>query len=882
MWRQQRPRTATKRQLALFLILVGASLPGTPVHGQQAEDDFDALFGPSDSDFERPTEQSKAQSTSDSDSGSDAAGESQDANAASDSGREGEPSDDQDEPLELIPVASTAKPAASSSKRPPPMIEEIMVVAQKRAQREIDVPISMTVIDDDFMADQGIVDLADLSLFVPNAKITSSAVFPDIRIRGFGTSPLNPVFEQSVGLVLDGVPFGNKTFYQGALFDIEHVEVLRGPQGALHGKNTTAGLINLITHGPTDEWVGRLNIQSGSLDLTRVEGGFGGPLIGDVVNFRLAILDEQRGQYFSNTAALTNPLAPKDPGSRERRAFRVKLGFPNVMGSELTVTYDHSDSLINGGYELRQVPEHTRDFVLKYDPNADFEPYNLVGSFDHPDYAQIGVDALSVNWELPLGAWDIGVVAGYAELDDLIENDSDFSPTPGGSLITGRTTTQATAEVRMTSPQLSGLLGLGEAFGRSLGYTDLVVGVLAQRRRLMDLFQSLRINDQVLAEFAATEGSGGLTFPLPLPESDLDDEQSTLFYDDQSDTYALFGQVDWALSSKWAVAAGLRWSSEQRAARIQRVFDTENNAIFVGVLDWEEFDRTLARSDQRYSPKISLNWKPQDSLSFFLSWGSAYKAGGFNAFASGGTDRELVFEPEVVDQWAVDAKMRFGGTHSLNVSLFRMNLEDFQVLTTDPNNLTITIENAAAALSQGVELDWTWRPAAWLDVRGSMGFNDTEFLSFPIATCPQDMPNSDGDDEERCDVSGKPLVRAPRLSVTLTPTLTLPLSALPGLGRFFSASDLGLVFSLTGEYQGEQFLNDDLDDRKKQEAFRRVHGGIGIGNLAQTWSFRIAGQNLTDTRTAIAVGEIPAVAPAHFYQIPEPGRAIYGQFRFDF
>lgn len=782
-------------------------------------------------------------------------------------------------PLGLLLLFHASAPALSAQEVSQNRLEEVIVTAQKRAQREIDVPIAMTVVDHTFIADQGLADLADLSLYVPNAKINNSAVYPDIRIRGFGTSPINPVFEQSVGLVLDGVPYGNKTFYQGALFDIQHVEVLRGPQGALHGKNTTAGLLNIITHQPSEITEASLHIQKGDIGTDRIEAAASTGFLGDRLLARIAILDESRDEYFDNTTAVTNAQAPAQPGSREREAIRVRAVLPDVLGSEWVFTWEHSDSLINGGTEFRRIPEHTRDFVRKYDPNADFEPYNGVGSYDHADFVEIGVDAFVVSGNWSIGDWDMNLIGALAELEDYLENDSDFSPAPSAFTISGRTTTQETFEWRTASPTLQGAMGLPAIGDFTLGSSELIGGVLFQQRQIDDLFNTLNINDQILVEFAAVE-AGVPTIPIRLPSTGLETEQSTVFYDDKAQTLAVFGQWDWHFHNAWTLSTGIRWSEEEREARIRRQYDTANTVVFQGVLGWEEFDRSLARKESHVSPKVSLNWQPSDDISLFLSWGNAYKSGGFNAYASGGSDRELSFDAEVVEQWALDIKLRLFEQHRLNISLFRMDLQDFQVLTADPSDLKITVENAAKAISQGVELDWTWMAAHWLDIRASFGFNDTEFIEFPIATCPQDRPNSDGDSEERCDVSGKSLVRAPRYSSTITPTFTLPLSGFWGSSQPPAWLDnLGLIASLTAEYQSEQFLNDDLDERKMQDAFWRYHGSIGLGDLDRRWSLRLSSRNLSDEQTAVAVGEIPAVAPGHFYQIPEPGRVIYMQFQ---
>lgn len=803
-------------------------------------------------------------------------------------------------PDQQVSEAETVATPVPIRKRP--QLEEIVVVATKRAQAEIDVPIAISVVDSEFIAQQGITDLQGIGAYVPNAKIQTSAVFPDIRIRGFGSSPLNPVFEQSVGLVLDGIPYGNKAFYQGALFDIDHVEVLRGPQGALHGKNTTAGLINIITKGPSTDTTATVDLQSGDLNHRRIEAGLGAALIPDLMNFRVAVLDDRRDGYFENTTALTVPGAPASGGARDREAYRIKLEFPDLLGSELQLAVEKSDSVLTGGYELNRVPEHTRNFIRRFDPNVDFEPNNFIGSFDHKDGVVLDAESVLASWSDDWGGWSVNAVAGNAKLGETLENDTDFSPVPVSFTLAGRTTEQTTFELRTTSPSLPGLLGLENLFGRSLGNTDFTVGVFRQERQIADLFSTLNINDLLLVEFLLIEQSPqlgpilgpllGILLPALPPDLETNDllaaiaeEQTTLFFDEEAQTDAVFGQLNWYFLPEWTLELGLRSSKEQKKAHIRRVFDSQNTLILSQVLMWEEFDRQLERKESQLSPKISLNFKPNDNASFFVSWGNAYKAGGFNAFASGGSDDELVFEPEIVEQWAIDAKLRlFDDSMKLNLTFFRMDLEDFQILTANPSNLVITIENAAIARAQGAEADLTWLATDWLTLRAAVGYNDSEFLDFPIGTCPQDMENSDGDSEPRCDLSGKPLSRAPKWANTLTATVIAPIKAIPFIGGLLPSAfdNIGFVTSVTGEYQGAQFLNDDLDERKKQESFIRYRASVGFGDLNQAWSLRLSVENLTNEGTALTIGEIPAVAPGHFYQIPDAPRVAYAHFRYDF
>ncbi|MGJ8670091.1 MAG: TonB-dependent receptor [Oceanococcus sp.] len=789
----------------------------------------------------------------------------------------------------VVILSEEAQPSLSDK---PAALDQIIVVAQRREQAELDVPISISVINSDFMAEHGMVDLADISVHVPNARFNNSAIFPDYRIRGFGTAAVNPVFEQSVGLVIDGVPYASKFFYMGALFDLRQVEIMRGPQGALYGKNTTAGLINLVSQRPSHKRELKVDLQFGNLDRRRYELAVGGPLADGLLNARLAVVDDRRGGFIENTLALTDPNIDQEPGERSRQAQRLQLAFPDLWGSELLIGYTHSESALVGATEFKNVPEHTRAYVERFDPNVDFEPFNLRGGVDNDYGADFEVDSFNLEWRIPWGSWQHTLVAAHSNLDVLTATDADFSPVPVTFVDSGRNQGQQHYEWRTTSKDLPGLLGLAD-FGQS---SILTVGALLQRMKVGDLFSTTNINDVLLAEFLAVEQSDGnvpIFDPLlPLLPTDLEtsdaasplaQESSTLFYDESARTTALYTQLDWQILRRWALGAGLRWSRERKGADISRQYDTTNALVFSQVLMWQEFDRQVRRDSTHLTPKLSINFKPTAHASLFASWSTAYKSGGFNAFASTGDDETLLYDPEEVSQLALDGKFRLlDGRARVNVSIFRMDLEDFQVFTIDPVNFAASTKNAASSRSQGVEADIYWQAAPSLSVVSSVGFNDTEFLDFKIGTCPQDMTNSDGDDDERCDLSGKPMVRAPRWTATLGASYRRRLSALPGLhvGSGTWLDRWALTAGISGEYSSTQYLSDDLDERKRQQPFTRVNAHFGVASSDQRWSLRLLVNNLNDVRTAYANGEVPAVAPEHFFQLPEAGRSWFLNLRY--
>ena len=758
-----------------------------------------------------------------------------------------------------ITLAAGAPPVFGQSE--PRVIEEIIVTAQKREEAAINVPLSLSVIDDEFLSRQGITDLQELSVYIPNANIRLNAVFPDIRIRGFGTGVTNKAFEQSAGLAIDQIPYGRINYFRGALYDLERVEVLRGPQGTLYGKNTVAGLFNLIPKDPTDEFTGSLDVQLGELERHRVEAAIGGPLVKDFVSFRVAGLLYERDGFTRNTTAEVNPAALDRLGGIDNEAVRVRLAFPDLLGSSLKLSYDrfHIEA-IGVGAEFAIVPQSTRPLYRRFDPNTDFEPDNRVASVDHPDGSVNEADTIAANWSYDIRGWSVDLVAGHSLLESATSFDADYSPAPASVITSGDDNAQTTAELRFTSPQFSGF--------------DVVAGVFYQRRLIRDSFLTLDVDPVLLSEGLVLQELPPLPLPpLPPNEGGVVKEASTLRFDQTSDAIAGFGQASWTFLPKWTLLLGLRLQEETKKADWVRTFDTPTSVTFTQVLQWEEFTAEREKSEFQVSPKVSLNYRPSDDISLFARWSRGFKGGGFNEFASGPGDDELLFDQEKVSEWAIDAKMKlFDGAANLNVSLFDMKLEDFQVLTSPPGALTITVINAAEARARGVESDLTWYPTRWLTLVGAVGFNDSEFLDFEFGTCSEDRNNTDGDGDPRCDHTGQPLVRAPKWTSALTEITTLPL-----MGAF------GLTHSFTVEYQDTQFVDFEtsFDDRKRQPSFFRFRTSIGFGNVDQGWSLQLVVENLSDVATRSGAGDVQ-VLRGHIWQFPDPGRLFYGQLRWSF
>ncbi len=793
------------------------------------------------------------------------------------------------------PAAGTPEASQAARRR---VIEEIIVTAQKTEQGIRDVPISMSVLNDEFMSQERITDFKDLSLYIPNTNINPHGIYPDLRIRGFGSDPVNKAFEQSVGVVLDGIPYGRQQYFQGALFDVDRVEVLRGPQGILFGKNTTAGLFSVVTKNPTNELTGFVDAELGELERRRVEAAIGGPLIANLLNVRLAGISDERDGHLENTTAQVVPGLDPRMNGRDRKALRFKLGFPDLVGANLVLGYERSAVELKGnGAEFREVPDKMKPFYRQFDANVDFDPTNWVGSLDHPGFSSMDGDTFAANGSVHLGGWELDAVAGYSFLKFAGGVDIDASPAPLTAVDPNSDKNhQTTFELRFASPRLSGLFGLERLFTLALGGTDFTGGLFYQQRDI-DSMQRLQFNLPVAADAEAYQNLPPEGGEVPPPEAFIGpnvpignlgsfdttqgNEVNTMFFDQSSSAVAGFGQMNWHFTDRWTLQYGMRLGYERKEANWKRVTEQGTGLLLRAFAGFEDFTANLSRSEfPSFTPKAALKYDWTDDINVYASWARGFKAGGFNEMAARNNPEEMTYDAETTTAWELGAKTQLlEGTARLNLALFRQNVTDMQVLSPDPNSIVVRTRNAGEARAQGVEIDGTWLPMNWLTVVGSLGFNDAKYLEFLLGPCARDRQGPNG----VCDLSGKPLFRTPKWTSSVTPTVRLPLSSISAFGARAPWASTGIdwISSLTVEYQDSQYVSEEVDPRTRQPSFIRLNASVGLEDSSKGWSLGFTVQNLTDELVALRIAD-PPLGAGVFWQSPDTPRLFFGSLRWSF
>lgn len=306
-------------------------------------------------------------------------------------------------------------------------IEEVVVTAQKRAQNIQDVPISITAISGDFMEDSGVDTLQDLSTYIPNLTLSQSSQVANNRIimRGVG-SVGNSAIEPSVAVFIDGVYYPRPSSVVGSLTDLEMVEVLRGPQGTMFGRNASMGALNIRTRKPTDEFEGKIRASYGNYDALRVAGSVSGGLAENAAG-RLSFQYSDRNGYGDNTYTANGSRS--DVGAWDDLNLRGQLNFAVSEAVDITITADYSNVNNQGGVievlDATVLPAYGPTISAILSPTGPFAPtgpvpeltagYDYTINQDHKDKADDEQWGISANIEWSVGEHTIRSITSYRD-----------------------------------------------------------------------------------------------------------------------------------------------------------------------------------------------------------------------------------------------------------------------------------------------------------------------------------------------------------------------------------------------------------------------------------------------------------------------------------
>jgi iron complex outermembrane receptor protein len=711
----------------------------------------------------------------------------------------------------LVCVGGMTAPALAQSNV---FADEITVTAQKREESAQDVGISITALSGEQMQSLGYTNAQEVTAMAagvatlqPNGEANYA-----VGIRGVANNDFTTNVESPVAIYVDETYISQMSGAGFLLFDIDRVEILRGPQGTLFGRNATGGLVHYVTVKPTTDSVnGYANVTYGSFQRVKAQGAVNLPM-GDSLSARLSMSTHQGGGYVENRLNPDNDL-----NNANETAGRLQIRYQPT---------DNFDLLLNGRFGKQNIRTGFFEYASAVFPDGNLTPgvpnvdlggyVDLDGDVYAGDYDFTGRNELDtwgfsgrIDWDL--GFAELTSITDYQSVERDYMEDSDASPVDYLRFFLTTDATQFSQELR--------LAGEIDSFKWLLGayYLDLDIndsnGAIS-----VGLFEGL------FGDTVANLGFNGVRNP----------------YETTSQSWSIFGQFEVSLAERLTFIGGFRYIDEDKTHMYNNYISdfplTANSGLDPNTVDL--FDAVApyngARADQEVAARVQLNYQLSDSILTYLSWNRGTKAGGFNAPLLPTdiyvTDAFMNYDPETLDAYEFGFKASFAdGRARLNGAVYYYDYKDYQAFSIIGLD-TFTLNSQAE--TKGFELELQAAPVDGFDMMFGVAYIDAEITDVPGVTVDIDTPAG--------------LVTAILPGATVRPVQT-PKWNLNGLLRYEVPVGAGRVaFQVDGQYRTEHFFT-LLGTQASTE------DGYFIGNAAVTWtapndklSLRAFVQNLTD------------------------------------
>jgi iron complex outermembrane receptor protein len=724
--------------------------------------------------------------------------------------------------LFLAAVSLLAESAAAE------VIEEIIVTAQKREQSLQHVPFSVTAITGEDIQDAGIEDIFDVAGKVPSLEITQNdgPINTSFRIRRIGNEANIPNFEPAVGLFVDGAFRARSGVGIGDLIDLNRIEVLRGPQNTLYGKNTSAGVINIITRKPTEEFefLGELTagVREGGQNAnhTIVSASVNGPL-GDNVRGRLSGSIADRGE------TTVNLFNGDDSDSMNRYSVRAQLLLEPIPELELRLT--------TGIFRITDSHSVDPEFFEGVIPQFLNTSLGVPCPVNDPNDRKICLTRAVV---LDMDVADVTLTADYGfddyELTSITSYES-YESFRNGDV------DQMNIQVldffdRQDSESISQELRLASSNGDRLTW----LAGLYYFKNEFDYGDPVKSTFLVGADGPALMLAPGIAFGQPGYSGFLDSRTET-------DHLSVFAQAVWHFPD-FELTIGGRWQSEDKKSSIANSADHTDPSVITLVLSPEAANATLQRDTDDLTWAVSGQYFLSEDSMLYATASNGFKSGGFNAGFGNTPVADREFRDETVTHLEIGAKTTLMDQRlQLNAALFSTDYNDYQAASFI--SLQFLVNNADKVSLRGVELDGIALLSDALTGTFGVSWVDAEYAKYTEGSCypgkaPDNMMGT------ACVLSGETLPFAPRIKTTLG----LQFERTTRLGGFYARMD----WTWTDSYNS----NTNLDPRHVQDAFSLINLRTGlrfdnydislwIDNVAdETWVMQDAISNLFGTDPA--------------------------------
>lgn len=710
-----------------------------------------------------------------------------------------------------MPGIALAQDAAAPAAEEEGGLDEIVVTAQKRSESISRVPISIAAVSGDNIEAKGTANLEQLSSSVPNLRITQTGIANRIAIRGISSGD-NKGFEQSAAMFVDGIYYGRDQLVRMPIVDVERVEVLRGPQPTLFGKNAIAGAISIVNRTPGRDFGGSV---SASYEFehkeTQLTGVINAPL-GDMAGVRLVGYYRKQGGYVFNTTL--NRDEPKAETAFVRGTFSLGDGNP----VRTTLKLEYADFEVLGQARENFSPRGTYSaspFFTSVDTVLDWRTQN--GGFESRTKIFNG----TLNVDIDVGDHILGLTSGAVHYTANEVLDVDYTAL---LMLDGtnqrESYNQMSQEVRLTSPDD--------------GPFTYIVGGYFQTSKLT-------ANDNVLLGSFFQGLSGPFAGFRPVGDS-----RSVRDFKQTSTLWSGFAQATFKVTEQLRITAGVRFNHEEKSGRRTLVIEkgstnvfpiTTVRAVWGGGLRVFEHDISGKISENSTTPMVNLQYDVSDSLMLYASYARGAKAGGFdirsNALPPTGA---FIFRPEKADSFEGGFKFKSRNLQ-LAVSYYNTTYKDLQTQTFD-GGIGFNVNNASAAKVQGIEAEGRVSIGNHVQLSGAVAYLDFKYTDWKQGQCPFGFtPNVTPGNF--CDYTGSRATFAPKWSGNLVADFKYPMS-----------DNLQLGLNLNADFSSSYRSGNVLDPFGDQAGYAKLGARLSLGTIDDGWEVALVGRNLTNERSS--------------------------------
>ncbi len=742
-------------------------------------------------------------------------------------------------------LAGTLSALAAPALAQDTQVEEIIVTAQKREQSLQDVPIVVSVVSGQQLADAGVRDVKDLQTVVPGLNVTSSTseAQTSIRIRGVGTIGDNPGMEASVGTVVDGVYRARSGVAFGDLGEMARVEVLKGPQGTLFGKNTSAGVISVITKEPSFDFGAEGELSLGEFNARGVSLSVTGPIAGDTLAGRLYLAHRERDGFYDVKTG-EGPRAMTEDQDQSFDTFRGQLLWKPSDDLKVRILADYTERDEHCCANVTTAIGATGALVdaLATDEGTlrPADPFRRLAYANRDNVQRIkdrGVSA-EVTWNINA---DISLTSITAQRQwDLVQGaDIDYSSADIWYRAADGTTFQK-FDVFSQELRLAGVAGpLDWLVGGFYADEQLKSGAFTRFGTDYEPYFGLLLSSGASA--ATVSALTGRAFGTNyIPGQGAQDA-----YDHSSKGWALFTNNTWKVTEAFELTLGLRYTNEEKevlahytntlpasacAAALARPIPAAAKAAICPAHADPAFDNLVTRQtrdENRWGGTLKASYRFSPALMTYASYASGFKSGGFNLdrsrFALGVANPDTSFAAETVEAFEAGAKSTLlGSSLLLNGAVFHQTFENFQLNTY--TGVAFLVASIPEVVSRGADVDVLWRtPVSGLDLSGGVTYAETQYGAFtPPAGISARLPHTR-------------LGYAPLWSGSLAASYERDLG-----------EDLTLRASLSAKYTSSYNTGSNLDPLKVQQPLTIVNGRVALGARDGRWTVEAWAQNLTN------------------------------------